>query len=564
MRWELLKSVFVVVLLAAAFALGQVSTTAPAGNATELTSHDATPTFRSRVNEVMVRAVVRDGKGHAVGNLTRDDFQIFDKGAPQRITSFAVETPESLRARNAAPKPEGEAPDADAPQRFVAYLFDDIHIEQGDLSRVKAAAQRQLDALSPTDRAAIYTTSGQGMLDFTADRGQLRAAILALRPRPVARSNSIIQCPWMSYYMADLLANKNDPIALRASARQVMDCEHLDSSMMDSAQQMALAAAQMELANGNQETRLSIGVLNDVIRHLAAMPGQRSIVVVSPGFLTLADNHFDVTAAMDRALRAGIIISSVDARGLWSDPALDPTSHQADPQLQQYMRESAVAQADVLAEVADDTGGTYFHNNNDLDSGLRQAAAAPEFVYVMAFAPQNLKSDGKFHPLKLVVKSPEKLAVVARKGYFAPRKDADPSVAAKQEIADAIFSREEVQEIPVDVRTQYFMTAADAAKVAIIAHVDLKRVSFRKQDGRNLNTLTFACAVFDRNGKYVKGLEKDIEFHMHDKTLEDLSRTGIMVRSNFDLKAGGYMVRVVVRDSEGQMMSARNGAVDIP
>jgi hypothetical protein len=36
------------------------------------------------------------------------------------------------------------------------------------------------------------------------------------------------------------------------------------------------------------------------------------------------------------------------------------------------------------------------------------------------------------------------------------------------------------------------------------------------------------------------------------------------VKSSFDVKPGSYMVRLVVRDTEGQMMAAANGAVDIP
>jgi len=51
---------------------------------------------------------------------------------------------------------------------------------------------------------------------------------------------------------------------------------------------------------------------------------------------------------------------------------------------------------------------------------------------------------------------------------------------------------------------------------------------------------------------------------MHDNFLESVTRTGIMVRSSFDVKPGDYLVRVVVRDSEGQMLSAKNSTLQIP
>ena len=49
-----------------------------------------------------------------------------------------------------------------------------------------------------------------------------------------------------------------------------------------------------------------------------------------------------------------------------------------------------------------------------------------------------------------------------------------------------------------------------------------------------------------------------------DSTYEKLIRSGLTVKSSFDVKPGRYMIRQVVRDSEGAQMAARNGAVEIP
>jgi Ca-activated chloride channel family protein len=47
-----------------------------------------TPTFKTTVDLVSVTAVVRDGKGRVVRNLTRDDFQIYEKGLQRKIVDF--------------------------------------------------------------------------------------------------------------------------------------------------------------------------------------------------------------------------------------------------------------------------------------------------------------------------------------------------------------------------------------------------------------------------------------------------------------------------------------------
>jgi hypothetical protein len=72
------------------------------------------------------------------------------------------------------------------------------------------------------------------------------------------------------------------------------------------------------------------------------------------------------------------------------------------------------------------------------------------------------------------------------------------------------------------------------------------------------------AGLFDRNGVYVTGQQKKVEMRLKDETLEKRLDGGITIRSSIDVKPGTYSVRLVVRDSEGQLMSAQNGAVDIP
>lgn len=73
-----------------------------------------------------------------------------------------------------------------------------------------------------------------------------------------------------------------------------------------------------------------------------------------------------------------------------------------------------------MAELADGTGGTYFHNSNDLEGGLQALTVVPEYVYLLELSLQNVKLDGSYHPLRVKVDQ-EGLKVEARRGYFAPR-----------------------------------------------------------------------------------------------------------------------------------------------
>jgi len=549
-------------------------------NSPELNSREERPTFKVNVRLVLVRVVARDAKGHAIGTLHKEDFQVFDNRKPQVITQFSVEQPGqqlTMESKNRQPSP-GEAPADQAkipsvPERYVAFVFDDVHIKFSDLAYVRTATDRHLAALQPTDRAAIFSTSGQTTLDFTDDRAQLHKTLESLTPHPVGRS-PVAECPDISYYMADLIQNKNDPQAISVATQDAVNCAfNGDQKQIQMAQQLALGAAGQALAVGEHESRLSLGVLKDIVRRISLMPGQRSIVLVSPGFLT-PQLEFDDAEIIDRALRSQVIINALDARGLYTiDPAGDianptesaaPTGSFVSGNKLQYQIASASADADIMAVLADGTGGTFFHNNNDMDEGFRQVSAMPDYYYVLAFTPQNLKLDGSFHSLKVTLKSPEKLTVQARKGYYAPTHAADAAEQAKQEIEDAIFSQEEMHDLPVELHTQFFKSTDGDAKLTVLAHVDVRRLHFRKVEGRNRNDLTVASALFDRNGDFVQGSEKILEMRLKDETLQSKLGSGITLKASFDVKRGSYLVRLVVRDTEGQLMSAENGAVEIP
>ena len=560
-------------MLMAGSALGQ----APAAeqNAAEMTSHDTPATFRTKVNLVLVPVVVRDKQGHAVGSLTREDFQVFDRKKPQLITHFAVETRDSRKPEAQEP-PALESPGPNAaptPDRFVAYFFDDIHLNFGDLAQARDAAEKHINELTPADRAGIFTSSGRTTLDFTDDRVKLHDTLMQLRPQPIARS-PMRDCPDISYYQADLIQNKNDMTALQAAELEDLVC-HPPPQGVPMAQAMQMAATNVQAVasrvyqEGFAETRLALTVLRDVVRRVAVMPGQRSIILISPGFLTLEDVLQDKTDIIDRAIRGNVVISSLNARGLYTIiPGGDATqqgspSPQAAALKSQFASASALAEEDVLAELANGTGGVYFHNNNDLKAGFERVAARPEFIYVLGFSPQNLKLDGSFHALKVSLKE-AKFNLQARRGYYAPKHLADEQETAKEEVQDALFSREEMRDIPVELHTQFFKTSPEDAKLAVLVRVDIKHLRFRKENGRNRDDLMVVAGLFDHNGNLISGNQKTVEMRLRDQTLESRLGSGITIRNSFDVKAGSYVIRLVVRDSEGQEMAAANGAVEIP
>ncbi len=397
--------------------------------------------FKSNVNVVLVPVVVRGADGHVIEDLKKDDFQIFDRGKRQSISHFTVQkrTGDTRGGRAAQDTlPAGNtnqaldrtetAPLKVRPERYIIFLFDDLHLPAGDLARVRNAASRMMvESIQPTDAAAVVSTSGEVNSGFTRNRTKLEDAVAKLRLHTLYEH--VRDCPDVNYYQADRILNTGDPEALSEAADEARECGAMNRAMAEAA---ARSAAEKELAMGNQAGHIALSVTREVIRSLGAAPGQRTLVMISPGFVVAssAAGQADVSKLMDAAAQANVTISALDARGLYTD-MLDSSEHgklpsDLDPggglmRLKEEIRHDSMAAAGaVMDELASATGGTYFHNSNDLEGGFQRVTKAPECVYLLEFSPEDAQRDGSFHRLSVNVNR-KGAKVRARQGYFAEK-----------------------------------------------------------------------------------------------------------------------------------------------
>lgn len=545
----------------------------------EMTTHESSTALKVPVNLVLVRVVIRDSAGHPVGNLKKEDFQLFDNRKQQAISHFIMDTPAVAAppASTSATSALGTAPPPAAPfvrpARYVALLFDDVHSSMSELIQSRNAADRYLSSSTQaSDRIALYTISGLGQVDFTDERAKLHDALMHLQVRNVGTTDATgaNDCPVEDFYEADQIANQSDSTALAVATADALLCAfNSDPRMEATAQGLATAEAFRVVAAGELQTQYTFRRLEEVVRRMTSLPGTRSVVLVSPGFLIIR-HEGDLVDLIDRAARANVLVNTLDARGLYTPDMGDDVSQRQTgdilgaPYRAQYHLTTQQLQSNVLEELADGTGASYFHNNNDLAEGFRIVAQSPEYSYLLGFSPVNLKNDGNYHALKVALVTKEKYNIQARRGYYAPKHSADPSQLAKQQIEEAVFSQEELHDIPANLRTQYYKVDAENAKLAVLAHVDIGHLRFRKENDRNRDDLTVVSAIFDRNGSYVTGNEKVLEMRLRDATLVKLERSGVTLKTSFDVKPGDYVVRLVVRDSEAAQLAAENTTVQIP
>jgi VWFA-related protein len=553
----------------------------------EITTRDVQSPFKVQVqrNMVLVRAIVRDSNGRPVHGLHKEDFRLWDNGKPQEIDQFGVES--SSRTSTVAPPAHGKEPEEEAApeggaakamaRNYQALYFDDVSMKFEDIVRARDAAGRYLAAtLTAADRVGIFTSSGQGNLDFTDDRSKLHEALFKLQPRPLISTDST-SCPDIGEYQAYLIVEERESYATQIATAETIQCTCIGSSTRAEQQMCQNQAANLVETQAMQvwnqwqvQSEAVLRGLEQVVRRTALLPGQRSVIFLSPGFL-LYRRESQIAQVADRALRSSVVISALDPRGLYVIVPGGDASHQAVvvssdlmAKKEQIVEQGISLDEQVLYGFAADTGGQFFHNSNDLDKGFRQVGTLSEVYYVLAFSPRNLKLDGRFHKLKVSLVNPAGFTLQARRGYFAPKASEDAATRAKEEIEQALYSQDELKELPVDVHTQFYKVNESDARLAVLAHLDMSSVRFRKEQDRNLNNLTFVTVIFDRDGKYVMGKEKQVQFHLRDATLARLTQTGITLKMEFDLKPGTYLVRQIVRDSEAGQLSGLNRSVEIP
>ena len=572
-----------------------------------------------------MRVVVRDSQGHPIGNLEKENFRLFDKGHEQEITQFSVEMPASGLGAPARPTASTEkAPATSAPApvqpRQIAFYFDDLNMALDEIKNARDAADTYLaHNLRPPDRAAVFTSSGKVHTDFTSDLQTLHDALTRVTPIP-----NIKECPQISDYQAERIIEYEDPNAIRlaisdakmrcdmsenegnsaisGAVSQPRGSQGADNSGQSSSGgtgpssegsgastcQMCLRStgadplvafvkqeAEAVLIQSQLRTQRSLGMLNAIVLGMPHMYGQKQIILTSPGFIPRKLQE-EVDRIIDRALNLQIVISSLDPKGVaLLMPEVDVTSNFdaqfIDPQFISLVNSFASSRelhaTAVLAQIAEQTGGDFYHHNNDLIAGFARLVDEP-LSYTLAFVPRKL--DGKFHKLQVKLVN-AKGTLQARSGYFAPKQEheaqtdeRDHDQQAKQqddELKQLMVSREEFHQLAVDVSTEVDPVEGTAKKfrLTVLVKLDLNSVRFGKEGEPNVNSLILVAGIFDREGKWLVGEKKQADLKLAE--LEDTR--AVAIEHSFQLKPGAYLLREIVQDSQDHHFSAVNRPITI-
>jgi VWFA-related protein len=529
-------------------------------------------TLKLTTELIEVRAVVTDKAGNPISGLTKDDFELLENDKQQEIGFFAftrvLSKGESVAATGQPLPPSAALANAATakPARSIVLFADNSHISTSNLLFLKQALRRFIDdKLGEQDLTALITSFGTLGLgeQFTRDRRLLRYAAERLSVGP-GEGPSLF-----TPYLASLV-NRDDREGLNEAIRLLREEDGLTNTDPRIMIQMAKARASEVLSVASYRSRTSLLTLRSVIDRLAQMPGQRLLVLFSDGF-TLLDNtgRFDSNELQNvtsRAARSGVVIYSIDSRGLAGPPGMS-----AESRTQPNFGIASAGERDLqdgLNALAADTGGKFFRNTNDLSSAAKQALDDNEVYYTLAYYPAEEGNANKFRKLTIRVKGHPEYRIRTQKGYLPSALAKNKIEAAKtpeQRLVQRMIEPLPVAELGVVATADDVEIQADPSQVTLKVTVDGTSITPQPEvNGIQKMELKIATLVFDKTGKQVFNLLQTIDGNLRPGSYERIRAGGFHYFKRLALKPGFYQIRVGVFEPKTERTGTATALVQVP
>ena len=554
-------------------------------------------TLKVPVEVVVVNAIVTDRDGNPITDLTVDDFEILENRKKQTIQSFSQEIyqgSQSSLSWGSAIGAEEPAPEEAPPKpRLLSLVIDDLtYPPMGTLSRTIKAIRGFVErGLKAGNYISIMTASRGHFVPFTQDSELLLAEIGRIHKKlDFTSSMNRAGCVTMTDAQAEeihvissspgsrafdvAMADAEDCGIGEASANPVSDGRQrvgVGATVLDPDQQ-ALEAfvrtqASMHLSLRTGRTRRLLDVLRGHIRSLGPVEAQKSLVLLSAGFLHRA-LRYDLERLVDRALTTGIIFNTIRITGLETSSMYDVSetfTENSNLRLEKALlvTEDRRQKGMALDYLAMATGGISFKDNNDLVAGLRQVVDQQFSYYVLSYATPPKKPDGRYYRLRVKVSRPG-VRVTHRKGFYAPKERLSPEEQKKKEMLEAMRAPTDLREIPLQMSYHGSRLDGDTYRLEIVTRLGFEDLPFLVEEGKRINRINLAVVAFDDEEKYVGGDEKAWNFKLGDSSYQALLKSGLTSKVVLEVPPGRYQVKVAARENLNAGLGSLRRTVEVP
>lgn len=562
--------------------------------ATAFSQDNPDTTIRISVNLVQVDAVVTDSKGKHISDLKADDFEILQDGKPQKITHFsyipmvppkpvapAAPPTQVADRRSPAPPVPVQRLKMNQVRRTIALVVDDLGLSFESMAQVRSSLKKYVEQqMEPGDLVAIVRTgAGMGALQsFTSDKRELYAAIERVKFNSFGRVGVSSFAPLGSAEAEDAATNG------------------------------------MEFRN-SAFTVGTLGAIRFIANGLKELPGRKSVVIFSENMKLFNADGMDqwvmdsLRQLTDLCNRASVVLYTIDPRGLptLSLTAADRPSNPTRPDLmaqQQMARHTQYWDSqEGLSYLAQETGGIFIHDTNDISKGLREVLDDQLGYYLIGYTPDSATFDEKtgrrlFHKVSIKVKRPG-MHVRTRDGFFGVPDTGTPSMPRTRdgELQYALSSPFGASGIHLRL-TGLFFTGAKAmpenkAKAApppkklpkgkqppnaapvitpggpvitAMLHIDGHDLTFVDEpDDWHKTVIDILAITFGDNGVDVDHSNRTYTIRVHGNEYKRAIENGFVYTIPHPVKKpGAYQLRMAVRDATSEKVGSASQFIEVP
>ncbi|HYE14450.1 MAG TPA: VWA domain-containing protein [Pyrinomonadaceae bacterium] len=566
---------------------------------------------------VQTDVMVFDKGGKFVEGLKPEQFELKVDGRPFKIAFFERVSAGSLREQmlTAARAPDAQrgvrAPAAADRGRTIVFFADDVHLSAQSINKTRKAIEQFIEKeMAPFDQAVVASATGQiGFLQqFTDSPAVLRAALARLNHRsfvvrdmehvPMSEYDALrVEAgdrDTLSHFSALLVKEYNIEIGGAAAGvgppqggsiftKPTMSSGRPVGLTREAAEKMVKERASRILRESSNISMATLTSLETLVRNTAQYPGRKLVYFFSDGFyLNDKNTGFGdkLKRITDAALRSGVVIYTLDARGLVSMTDAGSNKFDTVGKLSRSSVGELAASQDPLFSLAEDTGGRALLNSEALGDGVSRALRDTSNYYLLAWRPETQEQrDGKFKRVEVsVVGRPDLTVRVARGFYDLPKGAAPPGdAAAKQPAASAAQPKtpdSEIREalldfgprhaLPTLVDAGFIDTPANGPVLAASAQVAADALSYGA-DGKQPANVELAGIILNTDGKSVGGFKTRLSnIQPIPPERRGAEADSVTYTHRTPLAPGIYQVRVAARDEQSGRVGSARKWVEIP
>ncbi|MGA2219895.1 MAG: VWA domain-containing protein, partial [Terracidiphilus sp.] len=508
--------------------------------------------------------------GHAVPDLRKEDFQVFENGKPQAIAFFEPNFAET----ESAPPPSALPPNtftnvpASPPNNVTnVLLLDALNTRSTERMYAQVQMVKYLASLPPNLRIGVFTLDYEKfhmIWGFNQDSSALRAAIAQFAAKH-SRSSSPSSAAQQQAEQQELMATAD---AMLQTAKDTRDKQLGESA--DALQHFLKHGTGILDQYGNLVTTLN--ALQALARYLAGIPGRKNLFWLAGNFpFCSKDNpYFDsYRETRDKLTASGVSVYPIDALGVDVD-----TGGVTDPS---HMPESVIRFADTEGW-AEETGGKAYHENN-INQEIADAADHGSRYYTLAYVPGDRKEEGRERKVEVKV-IPGDYKVFYRKSYFeqTQREVAKVTAAPAKSPLLALMGRGMPNASELPYRLKVVPSAAQpnegvpraGENAQLTGNLTRYSVGFQLQadslmlipdaDGARRKSLEVVLMVYSQDAKPLNWESRNINLLIKPEQWARASTEGVSFHFEIDTPSGDVYLRTGVYDAS----QSKAGTLEIP